>query len=213
FIFHSLALRRLVGEFPQPPFGVGLAFLMGLLAYLLLAGRLRTAALLLGGLQLATTITFNPLATNLDCLYDSELAREITRINRESSGRPFWIAYGSTHPGVLVEILGGRSLTGIQWPPQLGLWRALDAGGKNEFAYNRYAEVSLKYANDDHTLSFDNPGEGSLDVTVSPTNPKLKAVGARYVLFMGNAQSLADASRLKLISHSAFDNFSIYEIP
>jgi len=161
----------------------------------------------------ATSFIYNPLSTNLDHLYHSELATAITEIDRQSSERPFWIAYGSTYPGVLIEILGGRSLTGVQWPPQLGIWRALDLDGKNANFYNRYAEVSFEYTADDQAVSFSNPNEGSMRVKVALTNPTLKALGARYVLAMGGAQNQMDASRLKLTYRSSFDNFSIYEIP
>jgi len=213
FIGHSLFLLRATGDFPLPPFGLWMASLMGIISYFLLAGRSRMFALCIAALQLATTLTFNPLSTNLDHLYNSELAKEITRINRHSSDRPFWIIYGGTYPGALIEILGGRAMTGIQWPPQLGIWRALDPEGKNEFFYNRYAEVRFDYTNDDHQVSFSNPNEGSLMVTVSPTNPTLKALGARYVLLIGDTQKQVDTSRLNLIDRSSFDNFSIYEIP
>ena len=181
--------------------------------YLLLAGRLRQFAVGIAVLQLATTILFNPLSTNLDHLYRSELAAEITRINQQPGAQPFWIAYGGIYPGVLVEILGGRSLTGVQWPPQLGIWRALDPAGKNEFYYNRYGEVHFDYTADDGEVSFSNPNEGTVAVKISPTNPTLKAMGARYVLAMGEAQQAMESSRLNLIYRSSFDNFSIYEIP
>jgi len=213
FVAHSLFLLRVTGDFPPPQFGLCMALLMGITAYLLLAGRLRSFALMLAALQLATSFMYNPLSTNLAHLYHSELANEITRINRQSSERPFWIAYGGTYPGVLIEILGGRSLTGVQWPPQLGIWRALDLEGKNANFYNRYAEVSFEYTADDQAVSFSNPNEGSMRVKVAPTNPTLKALGARYVLAMGGAQNQMEASRLKLTYRSSFDNFSIYEIP
>jgi hypothetical protein len=212
-IIHSLYLLRLTGDFPTPPFALMMAFFMGIAAYLLLAGRLRHFALIILALQLATTWLINPLSTNLDHIYSSELAKEITRINRHSSERPFWIAYGGIHAGQLIAILGGRAMTGVQWPPQLGIWRALDPEGKNEATYNRYAEISFDYTNDDQQVSFANPQEGTLIVTVSPTNPTLKALGARYVLLMGDTQKLVDTSRLNLTYRSSFDNFSIYEIP
>ncbi|HJQ24128.1 MAG TPA: hypothetical protein VKA60_09460 [Blastocatellia bacterium] len=213
FVAHAVFLIRAVGEFPPPQFGLWMALWMGIIASFLLAGKTRMFALCIAALQLATTLLYNPLSTNLDHLYRSELATEITRINRQSSERPFWVEYGGTYPGVLVEILGGRSLAGVQWPPQLGIWRALDPEGKYETFYNRYAEVAFEYTGDDQAVSFMNPNEGSMQVTVAPTNPTLKALGARYALFMGSAQQAVDASRLKLIYRSSFDNFSIYEIP
>jgi hypothetical protein len=213
FLLHARSLLRAIGDFPTPQVGIIVALLMGFVAYLLLAGKLRLFALLIAVLQLATTVTFNPLSTHLDHLYYSELAQKITELTRQSDERPFWIAYGSTYPGVLVEILGGKSMTGIQWPPQLALWRALDPDGQHESFYNRYAEVSLDYTDDDRLVEFRNPNEGALAVKVSPTNPTLKTLGVRYVLVMGDMQKLIDVRRLRPVYQSAFGNFSIYETP
>jgi hypothetical protein len=213
FILHSRFLMHLTGDFPTQSLATLMSLLMGLLAYLLFAGRIKTFALLLAGLQLATTITFNPLATNLDHIYHSELAEAITRINRQSDERPFWIAYGGIHPGVLVEILGGRSITGIQWPPQLDIWRTFDPGGYMQAQYNRYGEVSFEYTPYEQLAVFRNPQEGTVLVKVSPYHPALKSLGVRYVLLMGDAQRIVDASRLNLVYRSAFDSFSIYELP
>jgi hypothetical protein len=213
FFLHARALMNLTGDFPTPPLALLMSLLMGLIAYLLLDGRIKTFALLLAGLHIATTITFNPLATNLDHIYHSELADAITRINRQSSERPFWIAYGGIHPGVLVEILGGRYLTGIQWPPQLDVWHTFDPGRYMEAQYNRYAEVSFEYTPYEQLAVFRNPQDGTLLVKVSPYHPAMKTLGVRYVLLMGDAQKIVDASRLSLVYRSSFDSFSIYEIP
>ena len=212
-VVHSIYLLRLTGDFPTPPFALLMAFFIGMAAYLLLAGRQRQFALMILALQLATTWMINPLATNLDHIYNSELAKEVTRINRKSSERPFWIAYGGVHAGQLIAALGGKAMTGIQWPPRLDIWRALDPDGKNEATYNRYAEIQFDYTDDDRQVAFSNPQEGTLVVKVSPTNPTLKALGTRYVLLMGDVQKLVDTSRLELIYRSSFDNFTIYEIP
>ncbi|HJQ24127.1 MAG TPA: hypothetical protein VKA60_09455 [Blastocatellia bacterium] len=212
-IVHSLYLLRLTGDFPTPGFALLMAFFMGITAYLLLAARRRQFALMILALQLATTWLINPLATNLDHIYDSELSREITRINQHSSERPFWIAYGGIHPGQLIAALGGRSLTGVQWPPRLDIWHALDPEGRNEATYNRYAEVEFDYTSDDRVVAFSNPLEGTLKVQIAPTNPTLKALGTRYVLLMGDVQKLVDTSRLNLIYRSSRDYFTIYEIP
>ncbi|MFL6214750.1 MAG: hypothetical protein ACJ74J_12770 [Blastocatellia bacterium] len=212
-IVHSLYLLRLTGDFPTPPFTLMMAFFLAMAAYLLLAGRRRQFAVMILALQFATTWLINPLSTNLDHYYDSELGKEVARMNRQTSERPLWIVYGGIHVGQLIAALGGRAMTGIQWTPQLALWRNLDPDGRNEAAYNRYAEISFNYTNDDHAVSFDNPQEGTLIVTVSPTNPALKTMGTRYVLLMGAAQTIVDTSRLSLLYRSSFDNFSIYEIP
>ena len=38
-------------------------------------------------------------------------------------------------------------------------------------------------------------------------------IGVRYVILTGDAQKNVDSSRLSLIYRSAFENFSIFEIP
>src|SRR5205085_3628604 len=73
-VVHSLYLRRLIHIFPTPSLALFLAAYLGIVVYLLLAGRLRQFAVGIAVLQLATTILFNPLSTNLDHLYRSELA-------------------------------------------------------------------------------------------------------------------------------------------
>ena len=127
--------------------------------------------------------------------------------------RPFWIAYGGIHTGQLIAALGGKAMTGVQWPPRLDIWHALDPDGRNEATYNRYAEVQFDYTHDDQQVAFTNPQEGTLVVKIATTNPTLKALGTRYVLLMGDVQKLVDTSRLNLLYRSSGDYFSIYEIP
>jgi hypothetical protein len=188
---------------------------MGLLSYCLLGGKSAAFCVLMGALAVATTAVFNPLATNLDHIYKSELAIEISRINRaESDSKPLWLTYGGTFPGVLITTLGGRSLSGIHWPPQLSVWRKLDPtrGGFEKF-YNRYAEVSLQYLPEEKRVSFANPIEGALTVGISPYNPGLRELGARYVLAMGEAQGQLDSAGLVTLYKSTRADFTIYSIP
>jgi hypothetical protein len=213
FILHGLFFAKLTNGFSAPQVTLAIALLMGAAAYFLLAGKRLAFCVLMGAMVATTTVFFNPLATNLDHIYESELAKEITRINKQSSERPFWISYGGVHTGVLVTILGGKSLTGVQWPPQLAIWHALDPQHASEANYNRYAEVSFVYTPKDNRVSFDNPLDGALEVTVAPSNPALKTLGVRYVVLMGDALKEVDSSALTLIYRSSSDNFSIYEIP
>jgi hypothetical protein len=213
FVLHSLFLMKKAPGFPPAQIGLMMSLLAGLISYCLLAGNTRAFCALTGALTLATSALFNPLATNLDHIYDSELANEIKRINRQTDDRPFWISYGSIHPGVLIQIMGGRSLSGIQWPPQLDIWHALDPERASENIYNQYAEVSFDYSPDENRVSFSSPQDGTMRVQISPYNPTLKSLGARYVLVMGNAQEVVDTSKLAPKYRSAFNTFSIFEIP
>src|SRR5262249_5595318 len=161
---------------------------------------------------IATTGVFNPLATDLDQIYDSELARQITRIDKASSDRPVWLCYGPGETSGLVTLLGGRTISGFQWPPQLGLWRDLDPEGAFEDQYNRDAWVFLRYQDSQEPVIFANPNRYALEVRVSPDNAVLVARGARYILATGYAQRQIDSSRYPLVYKSPADTFSIFSI-
>jgi hypothetical protein len=213
FVYHGLALMKFTGDFPIPVLILLMALLMGSLSYALLAGRKRAFCSILGLLLVATTALFNPLATNLDHVYGSELATKIIEINSLSADRPLWLCYGGNHVGALVSVLGGRSLTGIQWLPQLPIWHVIDPERSHEQSYNSYNEVSFFPSHNDNQVTFESPKPGVLWVSISPNNPALRSLGARYVVLMGDAQRNVDASRLQLIHKSPYETFSIYEIP
>jgi hypothetical protein len=213
FIVHSLFLMKETNGFIPAQFALFISLLAGMMSYFLIAGRTRAFLALTGSLVIATTALFNPLATNLDHIYDSELAKTITAINKQTPDRPFWMSYGGVHPGVLIEILGGRSLSGVHWLPQLDIWHAFDPDRSYEKVYNQYAEVSLQFTPDENLVSFNSANPGALTVQVSPYNPVLKSLGARYVLIMVDAQSVVDTSKLQEVYKSPHGTFSIYQIP
>ena len=213
FLYHGLILMKSADGFPPANAILLVSLLAGFLSYCLLAGKSTRFCGVLSAILVATTASFNPLATNLDHLYESELAQEIIRLDNQSTDRPLWICYGGVYPGMLIIALGGRSLTGVHWPPQLSLWRSLDpSGGGYETVYNRFAEVSLEYRDDAHWVSFNNPNDGTLVVKICPTHPVLKAMGARYVLAMGDAQKTLESAKLPVIYRSSKGSFSIFEI-
>jgi len=199
--------------FPPASAVLVIALLAGFLSYSLLAARTTSFCGALSVILILTSAFFNPLATNLDHIYDSELAREVRRLTNQSADPPLWICYGGGHAGVLVTTLGGRSLTGIQWPPQLSIWRRLDPAAVFESSYNRYALVRLLYKPDVSSVSFDNPQTDLLEVSIAPDHPVLREMGARYVLAMGEAQRDVEQSRLDLVYKSSTGSFSILEIP
>ncbi len=213
FIFHGTAMIKAVAGVPSASFVLFASLIAGLLSYCLMAGKSAAFCGLMTAILVATTALFNPLATNLDHIYKSELAREISRINKES-GKPLWLTYGGVFPGVLITTLGGRSLSGIHWPPQLSIWRKLDpTRGSFENFYNRYAEVALQYIGEERRVTFANPIDGALTVGISPFNPGLKELGARYVLAMGEAQAQLDSAGLPILYKSGRADFTIYSIP
>lgn len=212
-LWHAFAFAKETNVLPSTRVALLTAVTGGLASYCLLSGRVKIFAAFICVLVVATTIRFNPLSTNLNHIYKSELAGEVTRLNRQSDRPPLWVCYGGVHPGVLVTILGGRSVSGVHWPPQLSMWHILDPDRIYEHIYNRYAEVSLDYMPDVSRVSFRAPQDGELRVMISPDYPGLKTLGARYLLVVGEAQDVVPAEKFHTVSRSAYGNFSIFEFP
>jgi hypothetical protein len=214
FIFHGSVLANATPSFPPTEAILIVSLVAGFLSYCLCAGRSAAFCGVLGAIVLATTALFNPLSTNLDHIYKSELAQQIIRFNNQSDDHPLWLTYGGIQPGVLITMLGGRSLSGVHWPPQISIWHRLDPSrGGNEPFYNRYAEVTLLYQADKNMVVFNNPYDQALTVGLSPLNSRLRRLGARYVLAMHGAQKELDSARLIPLYVSSDAGFTIYEIP
>jgi hypothetical protein len=177
-------------------------------------GRAKAFCGVVGISVLATVSVFNPLSTNLDYIYKSELAEQIEKLNKQGD-RPLWVCYESSfgsYSGVLVGTLGGRTVSGLQWPPALDFWHALDPERRFERYYNSFNFVYLDYTQDG-TVSVSISQDLVIKLTISPDNPVLKAMGARYILAMGDASQSIDRNKFPLIYASRTGAFSIFEIP
>jgi hypothetical protein len=210
-IWHARDLTKETEGFPSQRLGLLAALIGGVASYCLLAAHRKIFCTIVIAVVLGTTALFNPLSTNLNHLYDSELSREITRLNKQSSSPPLWVCFGGAHTGVLVTVLGARSISGIHWPPQLSMWRVLDPAHLYEKAYNQYAEVSLDYLQDASRVSFSAPHDGELRVFISPDNVGLKTLGARYMLLADQAVDSIPTDGFRFIFKASNGRFSIYE--
>jgi hypothetical protein len=199
---------------PAAPLIAFVSLIGGLAAYLMVSGKARAFCGLVAIAVLTIPLVFNCLSTNLDYIYRSELAGQITRLNNQAD-RPLWVCYGlgnGRYTGMLVAILGGRTVAGIDWPPALDFWRAVDSSGTHEELYNTFAHVYLHYTDDD-TVSFSKPVPWVMEVSLRPDNPALKQMGAKYILATDGAARQIDINRFPIIYKSAAGDFSIFEIP
>ena len=186
------------------------------LAYCLAAGKTEPFCAGVVLLILGTSAMFNPLATGLGAVFDSEMAREVSAVESRNADKSFWLCYGEQHPGVFATMLNCRSLSGVHYCPQLELWQQLDPARQFEPIYNRYAHVGflLNLKNPDpNAVEFTAPEGDNLLVRLSPLNPILKKLGARYVLVYGSEQKNFQPLPLKLLHKGRNGMFAIYEIP
>jgi len=211
FLYHAYKHQKFVEKMPGLKFAIAMSVVMAGLSWAIAAGRTLIFAVPLALLQISTTFWFNPLATSLDHIYESELAQAIRGVKERAGSRSTWAVYGGIHVGPLVEILGDRALSGPQWPPQLHAWSVLDPEGKQFPIYNRYAEVVFKEPSDPATISFESPAQGFLIVRIAPDNPRLKELGVRYVLLIDGQQVAVNEKKLRMVYLSPSGHFTIYE--
>jgi len=213
FILHGVSTIKASGaDGPTVEVILLASGMAGLAAFCLLAGRKKVFCGVAGVVIVATSALFNPLSTSLSHLYNSELAQQVVRLNKQAGGAPLWLCYGNVQPDNLISALGGRALAGTQWPPQLALWSKFDPEGKSRGTYNRFAQVGLIYDGEASPVSFTNPQGDLLFVHISPNNPVLKEMGARYVLAFDEHQQTLVPATLDLIYKSPTGKFSIFEI-
>ncbi|MEW6208609.1 MAG: hypothetical protein AB1631_09595 [Acidobacteriota bacterium] len=212
-LFAGRSMGQAMNGFP-PTYIIVLASLLGGLAsFLMLSGRTRSFCAMLAVAVIAAGGFFNPLSTSLDHIYKSELAREITRLNAEAEGDPLWICYGSNYPSVLVAMLGGRSVGGVHWPPQMSFWERIDPAGQYRSIYNNFSHVELAYERDERKILLTGRQYYVVKIGISPGNAALRSMGARYVLAMGESQSEIDHTKFPLLYKSEGGGFAIFEIP
>jgi hypothetical protein len=202
-----------IPEFPSTGVIILAAFLAGCAAYAMLVGHKQIFCGLVGTAVFLTSFGFNPLSTRLDYLYNGELAQQIKRFNDQAGGRPLWACYDYAHAGMLVALLGGRTLTWVQFYPQLDLWNVLDPDKSQMSAYNRYAHIILKYSGETTPVKFTAPGPDQLHIEASPNDPKLRSLGVRYILAIGEFQQGLAEAHLQPLYRSPSGRFTIFEYP
>jgi hypothetical protein len=188
-----------------------------LLCALMVLGLERVFSALLLPAVIFTSWTFNPLARGFPEPGESPLGRamaDVLRADSHPDGRPsLWLTFGGGHlPAIagVAQVMGARTLAGLYQYPQLDLWRTLDPTGKDEAKYNRFASVLLHLAPAGVAPSFHQPFYTLLDVMVSPFDPALRSLGAKFVLTY-------DATPLKsppyTLLYTSKQGFCIWELP
>ena len=193
--------------------------LIALQSLLLVLGRRRIFAGLLSVELLATAGNFNPLSVGFPRVEASPLYKAVQEVvgdDRAMGLHSLWLASGGSFEpsiGMVLIAMGGHSLTGVHFHPQLSLWRALDPSGAFEPVYNRYAEIAyIQLPLDDDHIKFKNSNDGSFSLHASPTHPLLRRLGVRYALTYAKDGSLTQPPFVRL--YSGTDKpFRIWRLP
>jgi hypothetical protein len=180
---------ELLGGGTIPPAVQLVTLLVVIHAALLVWGKRRLFAGVLTAELMLTAGNFNPISVGFSPVEESPLYKAVHSVvedDRAAGLESYWLASGGpTEPllGTLISVMGARSLTGVQFHPQLSLWHKLDPARAFETMYNRYGEIAFfQYPLDDPRIKFSNPSDGSFNLHASVINPRLRSLGVRYVI-------------------------------
>jgi hypothetical protein len=179
------------------PLLLGLAAANGVLAWLVLAGRLRALALFAWlAASAASAAWFNPLAVGgASVVTENALARSILAIDRAESGDTTWAAFGRDDLANLFRALGVHSVNGTITQPQPEFWGRLDPESRARGTYDRYAHFAF-VAQRSARARFRLYSQDFVIVYLDPRSDALRELGVTHVLFHGGAAQRTAFERL-----------------
>ena len=195
------------------------SLLVAVASFLLACGFSRVFAFTLTAALLATSAGFNPLSRGFPPPMRSELGRAVQQVLALESKRDepsLWLSYtesGFPNLGIVLQVLGARSIEGAYFHPQLELFRELDPTGEKTALYNRYLQLWLAMKPlDESPVTLDQPHYLHLFLRGAPLHPTFARMNARYVLTTNNGFGVTEPPYTKLQS-GANPPFAIWGIP
>jgi len=196
-----LVLLILIGSQDPQFFGPGALLQVALLVIaqlsiaFLVARKQQTALVAFAALNVLSTAWFNPVVHGgFDYLWNNPVSAKIRDLDAARGGRSSWIVFDAFTLGQLPPMLGARSLTSVQFYPQMQFWSVLDPEHRQTPAYNRFAHVALQTRDDPGRISMSSPGPDVCIVSIHPDDPRLLALPFDYVIQSGDPRDALSRS-------------------
>jgi hypothetical protein len=152
--------------------------LLTLAVIFFLKDRLKLGLLIVAGLGIFQTITFNPWVRGG---YTELFENSDMKALQAKVGQDFIVVNDNTL-GNLPRILGLHNFSGVHYYPQTKLWETLDPDQKSVHAWNRYANVSWKIDQAFTQVQIVAPVPDATEISISPKDPLLQKLGVRFIL-------------------------------
>ena len=150
----------------------------------------------------------NPVASGLGPLVDSDTVSMIREIKQRDPTAK-WMVYSRSSLAQFLKAQGINVINGLQYVPDLALWRELDSAGIYAAIYNRYAFSTFELGAG--SRAFRLLGNVAYVIDVAPTDPVLATRGVHYAVFPNEVHD-PTAKGLKLISTAPGGRLWIYSI-
>lgn len=154
--------------------------------------------------------TINPIRSGVDVIYDSEIIKEIQKINEKEQGK--WIVESLGFPyGNYLLMAGAATINSTNTYPDIQKWYKLDEEAKYEDIYNRYAHIimNLKGSEDEYENKFELVHPDTFLVNVDLQD--LQELDVKYIFTLNDLEKYQTENiKLELIYN--YENYNIYQI-
>lgn len=176
-------------------------------AYLMLRGKKRGFAAVMTLVILIAGLPVNPLAQGSSAIYGKSLSYRVQQI-RKTDGQAVWVS-DSAVMGSFLQANGVKSLSGVNFYPDLRQWALIDPTGRYNKVYNRYAHIAFKPVSG--KSEFVLRQADSYIVDISPMD--MKKLHVKYILAKHDYNKFpALSGRFKQIYGADKDGFRIFEV-
>lgn len=150
----------------------------------------------------------NPLSVGIKPFTGNPLYSQIKNI-RDNDKDAKWLVFGNFIFSAFAKSTGATVLSGVNYVPDFDRLNILDENKKFDSIYNRYAHISyLPYVSSTDTVFFQLLQSDAYHIYMSPSSPKIKQMGVKYVMFTYNPQPM-ELSRLELVSNTVLPIFKV----
>ena len=160
--------------------------------------------------MIMTGATVNPIRSSTDVIYDSEIIKEVQKINEKEQGK--WIVESLGFPyGNYLLMAGAATINSTNTYPDIEKWHKLDEEAKYEDIYNRYAHIimSLKGSEDEYENKFELVHPDTFLVNVNLQD--LQDLDVKYIFTVNDLEKY-QTENIKLDLIYSYENYKVYKI-
>jgi len=126
-------------------------------------------------LSCLTVATIHPVSRGLDAIYEKPLAKKIHELAVDNEQK--WVSLNSIVGSSYLIANGAPTISSTNFYPNLDLWHTLDPERKDEYIYNRYANIVVSLTTDE--TSFELLFADTLSLNLSIYD--LGKIGVKYI--------------------------------
>lgn len=153
-----------------------------------------------------SSLTINPISRGTNSITNHKTSRVILKESKKNDG--YWVSEGSFVYSNYLLASGAKVMNATNFYPDYGKWKLIDKKGKNDYFYNRYANMSLDLTKE--KTEFKLAGDDHLYIKLSYND--LDKLNIKYIFTERNIENDLNDENIKydVIYHD--NQFNIYKL-